>query len=166
MAAFFGRDRDRWKSFPSSSRSGSIWNPRRWKKTLDQAVLRAVIPEDAMDEDIVGTFFYEEDNGELHQSELFWCRRGQPSLRSGRSHYFNLVNDDLKSRGVLFSIHDEGVPVFHLLLRMRARRAGLIEDAKEVLLSCLTQMPVLCRYAGRHLSTSNRRSVRRCCRVT
>ena len=46
----------------------------------------------------------------------------------------NLVNDDLKSKGVLFSIHDEDVPVFRLL-RMRARRApGLIEDAKEVLL--------------------------------
>ena len=35
---------------------------------------------------------------------------------------------------MLFSIHDEDVPVFRLL-RMRARRApGLIEDAKEVLL--------------------------------
>ena len=40
----------------------------------------------------------------------------------------------LRSRGVLFSIHDEDVPVFRLL-RLRARRApGLIEDAKEVLL--------------------------------
>jgi len=46
----------------------------------------------------------------------------------------NQHNTDLKSRGVLFSIHDEDVPVFRLL-RMRARRApGLIEDAKEVLL--------------------------------
>lgn len=46
----------------------------------------------------------------------------------------NLVNDTLKSKGVLFSIHDEDLPVFRLL-RMRARRApGLIEDAKEVLL--------------------------------
>jgi magnesium transporter len=46
----------------------------------------------------------------------------------------NQHNADLKSRGVLFSIHDEDVPVFRLL-RMRARRApGLIEDAKEVLL--------------------------------
>jgi magnesium transporter len=35
---------------------------------------------------------------------------------------------------VLFSIHDQDIPVFRLL-RMRARRApGLIEDAKEVLL--------------------------------
>ena len=47
----------------------------------------------------------------------------------------NLTNSDLKSKGVLFSIHDEDVPVFRLL-RMRARRApGLIEDAKEVLLA-------------------------------
>ena len=46
----------------------------------------------------------------------------------------NQHNTELKSRGVLFSIHDEDVPVFRLL-RMRARRApGLIEDAKEVLL--------------------------------
>ena len=50
----------------------------------------------------------------------------------------NQHNAELKSRGVLFSIHDEDVPVFRLL-RMRARRApGLIEDAKEVLLKlCL-----------------------------
>ncbi len=46
----------------------------------------------------------------------------------------NQSNDALKSKGVLFSIHDEDVPVFRLL-RLRARRApGLIEDAKEVLL--------------------------------
>jgi len=46
----------------------------------------------------------------------------------------NLVNDSLNSKGVLFSIHDEDVPVFRLL-RMRARRSpGLITDAKDVLL--------------------------------
>ena len=46
----------------------------------------------------------------------------------------NEHNDTLKSQGVLFSIHDEDVPVFRLL-RMRARRMpGLIEDAKDVLL--------------------------------
>jgi magnesium transporter len=46
----------------------------------------------------------------------------------------NEHNDSLKSKGVLFSIHDEDVPVFRLL-RMRARRMpGLIEDAKDVLL--------------------------------
>jgi magnesium transporter len=46
----------------------------------------------------------------------------------------NQNNASLRSRGVLFSIHDEDVPVFRLL-RMRARRApGLIEDDKDVLL--------------------------------
>src|SRR5690606_38642711 len=47
----------------------------------------------------------------------------------------NQHNTELKSCGVLFSIHDEDIPVFRLL-RMRARRApGLIEDAKDVLLA-------------------------------
>jgi magnesium transporter len=41
----------------------------------------------------------------------------------------NLVNDDPKSNGVLFSIHDEDVRCFPLL-RMRARRSSAsIEDA-------------------------------------
>src|ERR671915_281031 len=34
----------------------------------------------------------------------------------------NLMNDELRSKGVLFSIHDEDLPVFRLL-RLRARRA-------------------------------------------
>ncbi|MBP9940602.1 MAG: magnesium/cobalt transporter CorA, partial [Comamonas sp.] len=43
-------------------------------------------------------------------------------------------NTELNSCGVLFSIHEEDIPVFRLL-RLRARRApGLIEEAKEVLL--------------------------------
>ena len=46
----------------------------------------------------------------------------------------NQHNQNLRSCGVLFSIHDEDVPVFRLL-RMRARRApGLIDEAKDVLL--------------------------------
>jgi magnesium transporter len=46
----------------------------------------------------------------------------------------NLNNPELKSKGVLFSIHDQDVPIFRLL-RMRARRMpGFIEDAREVLL--------------------------------
>jgi magnesium transporter len=46
----------------------------------------------------------------------------------------NVTNPELRSQGVLFSIHDETVPVFRLL-RLRARRMpGLIEDAKDVLL--------------------------------
>ena len=93
------------------------------------------IPDDAMDEDIEESArFYEEDNGELHiRSDFLIADDDEP--RTVRAAFIlNLVNDDLKSKGVLFSIHDEDVPVFRLL-RMRARRApGLIEDAKEVLL--------------------------------
>ena len=93
------------------------------------------IPEDAMDDDIEESArFYEEDNGELHiRSDFLIDDDEQP--RSVRVAFIlNLVNDTLKSKGVLFSIHDEDVPVFRLL-RLRARRApGLIEDAKEVLL--------------------------------
>jgi magnesium transporter len=93
------------------------------------------IPEDAMDEDIEESArFYEEDNGELHiRSDFLIADESSP--RTVRVAFIlNQHNVELKSRGVLFSIHDEDVPVFRLL-RMRARRApGLIEDAKEVLL--------------------------------
>lgn len=93
------------------------------------------IPEDAMDEDIEESArFYEEDNGDLHiRSDFLITDEDQP--RSVRAAFIlNLANDQLKSKGVLFSIHDEDLPVFRLL-RMRARRApGLIADAREVLL--------------------------------
>ena len=93
------------------------------------------IPEDAMDEDIEESArFYEEDNGELHiRSDFLIDDHDQP--RSVRVAFIlNLTNPDLRSKGVLFSIHDEDVPVFRLL-RLRARRApGLNEDAREVLL--------------------------------
>ena len=88
-----------------------------------------------MDEDIEESArFYEEDNGELHiRSDFLIADEHEP--RTVRVAFIlNLLNDNLKSKGVLFSIHDEDVPVFRLL-RMRARRApGLIEDAREVLL--------------------------------
>ena len=94
------------------------------------------IPEDAMDEDIEESArFYEEDNGELHIRSDFLVADDQEPRTVRVAFILNLVNDDLKSKGVLFSIHDEDVPVFRLL-RMRARRApGLIEDATEVLLT-------------------------------
>jgi magnesium transporter len=94
-----------------------------------------LIPEDAMDEDIEESArFYEEDNGELHiRSDFLIANEDEP--RTVRVAFIiNQQNESLKSRGVLFSIHDEDVPVFRLL-RMRARRApGLIEDDKDVLL--------------------------------
>jgi len=93
------------------------------------------IPEDAMDEDIEESArFYEEDNGELHiRSDFLIAHEDEP--RTVRVAFIlNQNNTALRSRGVLFSIHDEDVPVFRLL-RMRARRApGLIEDDKDVLL--------------------------------
>ena len=93
------------------------------------------IPEDAMDEDIEESArFYEEDNGDLHIRSDFLIADDTEPRTVRVAFILNLVNAQLKSHGVLFSIHDEDVPVFRLL-RMRARRApGLIEDAKEVLL--------------------------------
>jgi magnesium transporter len=93
------------------------------------------IPEDAMDEDIEESArFYEEDNGDLHIRSDFLLTDDEVSHTVRVAFILNQHNDQLKSRGVLFSIHEEDVPVFRLL-RMRARRMpGLIEDAKDVLL--------------------------------
>ena len=93
------------------------------------------IPEDAMDEDIEESArFYEEDNGELHIRSDFLIADADDPRPVRVAFILNRTNAELRSKGVLFSIHDEDVPVFRLL-RMRARRApGLIEDAKEVLL--------------------------------
>ncbi|MEJ8826223.1 magnesium/cobalt transporter CorA [Variovorax humicola] len=93
------------------------------------------IPEDAMDEDIEESArFYEEDNGELHIRSDFLIDDSEDPRSVRVAFILNQHNVELRSRGVLFSIHDEDVPVFRLV-RMRARRApGLIEDAKEVLL--------------------------------
>ena len=85
------------------------------------------IPDDIVDDDLEESArFYEEDNGELHIRSDF------------------LIGDDLAPRnvrvafilhnGLLFSVHDEDLPVFRLL-RLRARRIpALIEDSKDVLL--------------------------------
>jgi len=94
------------------------------------------IPEDAMDEDIEESArFFEEDNGELHVRSDFLIDDNDDPRTVRVAFILNEHNDALKSRGVLFSIHDEDVPVFRLL-RLRARRMpGLIQDAKDVLLS-------------------------------
>lgn len=93
------------------------------------------IPEDAMDEDLEESArFYEEDNGDLHIRSDFLIADADEPRAVRVAFILNILNPALKSHGVLFSIHDEDVPVFRLL-RLRARRApGLIEDAKEVLL--------------------------------
>ena len=81
------------------------------------------IPEDAMDEDIEESArFYEEDNGELHIRSDFLIDDDEDPRSVRVAFILNQHNTELRSRGVLFSIHDEDVPVFRLL-RMRARRA-------------------------------------------
>jgi len=94
------------------------------------------IPEDAMDEDIEESArFFEEDNGELHIRTDFLIDDADEPRSVRVAFILNQQNPGLNSHGVLFSIHDEDVPVFRLL-RLRARRMpGLISDAKDVLLS-------------------------------
>jgi magnesium transporter len=127
------------ESLEELSRFQPIWvdleSPTVEEKRWIKQYYGLSIPEDAMDEDIEESArFYAEDNGELHiRSDFLIADDNEP--RTVRVAFIlNLFNDALKSKGVLFSIHDEDVPVFRLL-RMRARRApGLIEDAKEVML--------------------------------
>ncbi|AKJ26995.1 magnesium/cobalt transporter CorA [Caldimonas brevitalea] len=70
--------------------------------------------------------FYEEDNGELHIRSDFLIEDDDTS-RNVRAAF-------ILHNNVLFSIHDEDLPVFRLL-RLRGRRMpGLIEGAKDVLL--------------------------------
>ena len=101
--------------------------PTAWEKAWVQRRFGLEIPDDIVDDDLEESArFYEEDNGELHiRSDFLIDDDVTPR---------NLTNPDLRSKGVLFSIHDEDIPVFRLL-RLRARRApGLIEDARDVLL--------------------------------
>ncbi|MGV3573428.1 magnesium/cobalt transporter CorA [Ramlibacter terrae] len=127
------------ESLEELSRFQPVWvdleSPTPEEKRWVKQYYDLSIPEDAMDEDIEESArFYEEDNGDLHIRSDFLIA-GDDEPRTVRVAFIlNLLNASLKSHGVLFSIHDEDVPVFRLL-RLRARRApGLIEDAKEVLL--------------------------------
>ncbi|MED5621535.1 magnesium/cobalt transporter CorA [Ideonella sp. BN130291] len=107
-----------WVDLESPSAAEKRWIASRFGLT---------IPDDIVDDDLEESArFYEEDNGELHIRSDF------------------LIDDDITPRNVrvafilhnkvLFSIHDEDLPVFRLL-RLRARRIpALIEDAKDVLL--------------------------------
>ena len=127
------------ESLEELSRFQPIWvdleSPTLDEKRWIKQYYGLQIPEDAMDEDIEESArFYEEDNGELHIRSDFLVADDEDPHTVRVAFILNQHNDELKSRGVLFSIHDEDVPVFRLL-RLRARRMpGLIEDAKEVLL--------------------------------
>ena len=127
------------ESLEELSKFQPIWvdleSPTADEKRWIQQYYGLSIPQDAMDEDIEESArFYTEDNGELHiRSDFLIADEDEP--RTVRCAFIlNQFNADLRSKGILFSIHDESVPVFRLL-RLRARRApGLIEDDKDVLL--------------------------------
>ena len=93
------------------------------------------IPDDAIDDDIEESArFYQEDNGEMHIRSDFLIYDDE-NPRGVRVAFILKQDDSAVGSGILFSIHDEDVPVFRLL-RMRARRLpGLIEDSKDVLLA-------------------------------
>ncbi|AMO23366.1 magnesium/cobalt transporter CorA [Ramlibacter solisilvae] len=127
------------ESLEELSRFQPIWvdleSPTLEEKRWVKQYFGLSIPEDAMDEDIEESArFYEEDNGELHIRSDFLIADDEEPRTVRAAFILNEMNDALRSKGVLFSIHDEDIPVFRLL-RLRARRApGLIEDAKDVLL--------------------------------
>ena len=85
------------------------------------------IPDNIVDDDLEESArFYEEDNGELHIRSDFLIDDGV-TPRNVRVAF-------ILKNGVLFSVHNEDLPVFRLL-RLRARRIpALIGDAKDVLL--------------------------------
>jgi len=111
-------------------------SPTREEKRWVKQHYGLSIPEDATGEDIEESArFYEEDNGELHIRSDFLIDDEDESRSVRVAFILNQRNTELKSCGVLFSIREEDIPVFRLL-RMRARRVpGLIDDAKDVLLS-------------------------------
>ena len=130
------------ESLEELSRFRPIWvdleDPTPEEKRWVRQYYGLSIPEDAIDDDIEESArFYEEDNGELHIRSDFLVADPEAPQQVRVAFILNTSNDQLRSHGVLFSIHDETVPAFRLL-RMRARRMpGLLADAKEVLLALL-----------------------------
>ena len=128
------------ESLDELARFKPIWvdleSPTREEKRWVAQHYGLSIPEDAMDDDIEESArFYEEDNGELHIRSDFLIDDDDDPRSVRVAFILNQHNAELKSCGVLFSIHEEDIPVFRLV-RMRARRApGLIADAKEALLN-------------------------------
>ncbi len=102
-------------------------NPTPEEKGWIRERFGLIIPEDIVDDDLEESArFYEEDNGELHIRSDFLIEDDE-SARNVRVAF-------ILHQNVLFSVHNEDLPVFRLL-RLRARRIpALIEDAKDVLL--------------------------------
>ncbi len=107
-----------WVDLEAPSSEEKAWVARRFELS---------IPEGAVGDDIEESArFYEDDNGELHMRSDF--------LIDDEDDPRNVRVAFILKNGVLFSVHDEDLPVFRLL-RLRARRIpALIEDAKDVLL--------------------------------
>ncbi len=110
-------------------------SPTEEEKDWVQQRFGLSIPSDAVDDDLEESArFYEEDNGELHIRSDFLIDPGDSSPEAQAEPARNVRVAFILSKNVLFSIHDEDLPVFRLL-RLRARRIpALIEDAKDVLL--------------------------------
>ncbi len=127
------------ESLEELSRFHPIWvdleEPTPEEKRWIKQYYGLSIPEDAIDDDIEESArFYEEDNGEIHIRSDFLVADPDAPRQERVAFILNTTNEQLRSHGVLFSIHDDTVPAFRLL-RMRARRMpGLLADAKEVLL--------------------------------
>ena len=127
------------ESLDELSKFKPIWvdleSPTPEEKQWIKQYYDLLIPDDATDQDIEESArFYAEENGELHIRSDFLVPDADNPHTARVAFILNENAVELKSHRVLFSIHDEDVPVFRLL-RMRARRApGFIEDAKEVLL--------------------------------
>ena len=130
------------ESLEELSRFRPIWvdleEPTAEEKRWIKQYYGLSIPEDAIDDDIEESArFYEEDNGELHIRSDFLVADPDEPRQARVAFILNNVNEQLRSHGVLFSIHEETVPAFRLL-RMRARRMpGLLDDARDVLLALL-----------------------------
>ncbi|MCB2006947.1 MAG: magnesium/cobalt transporter CorA [Burkholderiaceae bacterium] len=126
-------------SLEELSRFHPVWvdldSPTEQELQWVEAYYGLAVPANAMDEDIEESArFYSEENGDLNIRSDFLIASGDEPRTVRVAFILNLANDTVRSKGILFSIHEEDVPVFRLL-RMRARRApGLIEDGKEVLL--------------------------------
>ena len=127
------------ESLEELSRFNPIWvdleSPSLEEKRWIKQYYGLQIPEDAMDEDIEESArFYQEDNGETHIRSDFLIADEDAPRTVRVAFILNKENAALRSNNVLFTIHDEDLPVFRLL-RLRARRApGLIEDARDVML--------------------------------
>ncbi len=107
-------------------------SPTPQEKAWITARFGLTIPDDIVDDDLEESArFYEEDNGELHiRSDFLIDGDDGPDGKQSR----NVRVAFILFERVLFSVHDDDLPVFRLL-RLRARRIpALIEDAKDVLL--------------------------------